>query len=157
MSELVKLAYRGFGGFITVTFIFAFSVTAFALFISSIATIFGAVYVLIDPGILDNVSINFLGERTIEASTASLLLISATIILFVLASFFVGLVLLIGKSALKIDQELGKFVDKTIPSLDGGRTDKYSQLERIGTLRSQGVLSEDEFNKEKAKILQEYE
>ncbi|OLS26802.1 MAG: hypothetical protein HeimC3_06940 [Candidatus Heimdallarchaeota archaeon LC_3] len=157
MSELVKLAYRGFGGFIAVVLIFSFSVTAFALFMSGIGVIFGAIYVLIDPGVLDTISFNFLGSRLDDASIAALLLVVATMILFLVASFFVGLVLLIWKSALKLDEELGKIVDKTIPSIEGGKPDKISQLERLGALRSQGVLSEEEFNKEKAKILQEYE
>jgi hypothetical protein len=156
MSELIKLAYRGFGGFIAVVFMFSFGVTAFALFMAGVGVIIGAVYVFINPSILSDWTFNIGGSHITDPLIVTLALLFATIILFALASLFVGLVLLIGKSALAIDQELGKIVDKSIAPLTSPiKGDKYGQLERLGTLRQQGTITEEEFEKEKAKILQE--
>ncbi|MHA1989446.1 MAG: SHOCT domain-containing protein [Candidatus Hodarchaeales archaeon] len=156
MSELVKLAYRGFGGFIAVVLMFSFGVTAFALFMAGVGVIIGAVYVLINPTIINDWNFNFAGSHITDPLIISLTLLFVTILLFALASLFVGLVLLIGKSALALDQELGKIVDKSIPPLATTiKGDKYHQLERLGNLKQQGIITEDEFNKEKAKLLQE--
>jgi hypothetical protein len=156
MSELVKLAYRGLGGFIAVVLMFSFGVTAFALFMAGVGIIIGAVYVFINPSILNDWTFNIGGSHITDPLIVSLALLFATIILFALASLFVGLVLLIGKSALALDEELGKIVDKSIaPLASATKGDKYSQLERLGALHQQGTITEEEFNKEKAKILQE--
>jgi hypothetical protein len=148
MSELVKLAYRGFGGFIAVVLMFSFGVTAFALFMAGVGVIIGAVYVLINPTIINDWNFNFAGSHITDPLIISLTLLFVTILLFALASLF--------KSALALDQELGKIVDKSIPPLATTiKGDKYHQLERLGNLKQQGIITEDEFNKEKAKLLQE--
>ena len=74
------------------------------------------------------------------------------IVLFVIGGLFTALTFLIAKVSLAIDRELEKMVDANV---GGYRDDKISKLERLGNLKDRGVLSEQEFQKEKAKLLQQ--
>ena len=167
MSEVLKITYRGFGGFILLTLIFAFAVTSLALLISGIAVIALSIYIQISPSILDTITVNLLTTRITNASTASLLLFFTGILIILLGSGFLALTNFIWNYSLRLDRNLSKYVDSNIPKTadllerrKGNQVlttpnDKISKLERLAILKEQGVLTETEFLQEKQLILKE--
>lgn len=157
MSEIIKLGYRSLGGFIAVIFCFAFGVSAITLYFVGAGILALAIFIQLDSSLLETLNVQALGAPITDPTMAAIILIIGAIIVFVVASVFVGLIFLIIKSVGRIDQELSKVVDRNITPIQGLRADKISQLERITKLREKGTLSDSEFEKEKAKIMQQYD
>ena len=169
MSEVIKIAYRGFGGFILFTFILTFAVTSLALLISGIAVIALSIYVLINPDILQTFSVSFFSGRITDPTTASIIVFFSGILIILLGSGFLALTNIIWNYSLKIDKGLASFFDSKVPKtgvlIDRMKgqpathtinpVDKISKLERLAKLKEQGILTENEFQQEKQLILKE--
>ena len=52
------------------------------------------------------------------------------------------------------EEETGYEAGPPAPAQESSSDDRLAQLERLGALRSQGVLSQEEFDAEKARVLQ---
>jgi len=158
MSELVKLAYRSIGGFFAVLLMFIFGATGSVLIFAGAGFVVGAVYMVINPQIIDTLSITRIEFGQINTLTSAdvglavFAFLVVTVVLFVIGSLFIASIFQIAKVSFAIDRELEKMVDANV---GGSRDDKISKLERLGNLKDRGVLSEQEFQKEKAKLLQQ--
>ena len=156
MSELIKFGYKSIGGFFAVLFMFVFGVTAFALILSGALIVTMAIYGTLNPSFFELIPVQVFSSQISDPGVTAFLLLIAAIILIAVGSLFLGLTFLIARSAKIIDQELEKIIDRNIAPLSGSSPpDKISQLERLGNLRDRNVISEAEFQKEKAKILQQ--
>ena len=169
MSEVLKLSYRGIGGFVLLTLIFTFAVTSLALLISGIAVIALSVYIQISPDILQTITVTLFTTRITDAVTASLLTFFSGILLILVGSVFLALTNFIWKYSLRLDKSLSKYVDLNVPKTSAllekrkgdqipvQPQDKLSKLERLASLKQQGILTESEFLQEKQLILKEKE
>ena len=167
MSEILKVSYRGLGGFIVLTLIFAFAVTSLALLISGIAVIALSIYIVINPEILQTITVNFFTSKITDPGTASILVFLAGILVILLGSFFLALTNGIWHYSLKIDRGLSNYFDSTVPRTGEliervkrpneitDPQDKISKLERLAKLKEQGILSDSEFEQEKQLILKQ--
>lgn len=165
MSEVIKLTYRGFGGFIALMLIFTFAVASFAFFISGVAVIALAVYILIDPSILQSINVMFFTQRITDATFGSAISFVLGIFIILLGALFLALTSLIWKYSVKLNAGLTSYVDSNVPKTStlvhrarnpsSEPTDKISKLERLAKLKEQGILTEQEFLQEKQLILKE--
>ncbi|MFX0115289.1 MAG: SHOCT domain-containing protein [Candidatus Hodarchaeota archaeon] len=160
MSELIKVGYRGLGGFFIIIFIFTFGVTGFALLIAGAAVLAFSWIPLAFPEILDDGMMQVGNGTTVEDPfTAFAILLLVAAILLALGGAFSAAAFYTGKGALYLDRGLSHAVDKSVPSIReiaaSKSSDRISRLERLGELRNQGILNEEEFQREKAYILKE--
>lgn len=160
MSELIKAGYRGIGGFFIVIFVFTFGVTGIALLFAGATVLALSWLPLAFPEILDE------GQMQVGNGTAVEDPVLAFVILLLVAAILLGLggafsagAFSIGKGALYLDRGLSQAVDKSVPSIReitaSRSSDRISRLERLGELRDKGLLSEEEFDREKTHILKE--
>jgi len=149
-SGLIKLAYRGVAGFFIILFIFVFGVVGVALgFSGGLVTALSWIP-LAYPEILTQFPIIMMGEQSItDPVLASLVVLIVGLILLAVGFLFLALTYMIGKGAIIVDKELASIVDKAF-----SRKDRVEQLERLAALRDRGVLTEKEFQQEKALILE---
>ena len=164
MSEILKISYRGFGGFLALTLIFSFAVVSFSLIITGVACIALAIFVFINPDILQTVTVNFFNTRITDPTIASGIIFVSAIVLILLGSVFLVLTNGIWNYSLRADKGISRYVDANVPKTgtlinrmrnSPEPTDKISKLERLGKLRQQGVLTEAEFEQEKQLILKD--
>ncbi|MFX0114446.1 MAG: SHOCT domain-containing protein [Candidatus Hodarchaeota archaeon] len=160
MSEVVKTAYRGIGGFFIVIFIFSFGVTGFALLLSGAVVLAISWVPLAFPEVLEEGTWQMGSGSGIEDPIlASSILVFVALLLIALGGLFSALAFYIGKGAIYLDRGLSRAVDKSFPSireLTASRSsDRIARLERLGELRDKGILTEEEFKREKAHILKE--
>ncbi len=152
-SGLVKLAYRGFAGFFVVLMMFIFGVVGISLALAGGLITALSWLPLAYPEMLDNVNIMVIGSRHLtsaDAGIATLALLVAGLILLAVGFLFLAITFFIGKAAIVVDKEVAQIVDKAfIPA----NKDRLSRLERLATLRDKGVLTEEEFQREKVLLL----
>ncbi|MFX0015752.1 MAG: SHOCT domain-containing protein [Promethearchaeota archaeon] len=152
-SGLIKLAYRGVAGFFVLLFLFVFGIVGVALgFAGGLVTALSWIP-LIYPEILVDVPIMVIGNQTIisDPVIASFILLITGLILLAVGFFFLAITYGIGKGAVIVDKELAGIVDK---AFSGSGKDRLSRLERLAALRDSGVLTDKEFEHEKALILE---
>ena len=152
-SGLVKLAYRGFAGFFVVLIVFIFGVVGASLALAGGLVVALCWIPLVYPELLDSFNMVVIGSRALtsaDAGIATLALFVAGIILLAVGFLFLVLTFVIGKGAIKVDKEVAKLVDK---AFDSREKDRLSRLERLAALRESGVLTEQEFQREKDIIL----
>jgi hypothetical protein len=149
-SGLIKLAYRGVAGFFVLLFMFVFGVVGVALgFSGGLVTALSWIP-LAYPEILTQFPVLMIGEQSItDPFLASLVLLIAGLILLAVGFLFLALTYMIGKGAIIVDKELASIVDNAFSGKD-----RVARLERLAALRDRGVLTEKEFEKEKARILE---
>ena len=154
-SGLIKLAYRGVAGFFVLLFIFVFGVVGIALgFAGGLVTALSWIP-LAYPEILTQFSVIMVGEQSItDPVLASLVVLIAGLILLAVGFLFLALTYMIGKGAIIVDKELANIVDN---AFSGSGKDRVARLERLAALRDRGVLTEKEFEQEKALILESHE
>ena len=152
-SGLVKLAYRGFAGFFVILIMFVFGVVGGSLALAGGLVTALCWVPLVYPEMLDSVSIMIGGSTSLtpaDAGLATLALLIAGLILLAVGFLFLAITFMIGKAAIVVDKEVSHIVDKAfIPS----NKDRLSKLERLANLRDQGVLTEEEFQREKGLLL----
>lgn len=152
-SGLVKLAYRGFAGFFVVLMMFVFGVVGVSLALSGGLITALSWIPLAYPELLDNVDIFVIGSRSLtsaDAGLATVALLVAGLILLAVGFVFLVITFVIGKAAIVVDKEVAQIVDKAfIPS----NKDRLSRLERLASLRDKGVLTDEEFQREKEFLL----
>ncbi|MHA2270873.1 MAG: SHOCT domain-containing protein [Candidatus Hodarchaeales archaeon] len=140
MSELIKAGYRGIGGFFIVIFVFTFGVTGIALLISG-AAVLAFSWVPKDPVL------------------AFVILLFIAALLIALGGAFSAGAFYLGKGAIFVDRGLSQAVDRNVPSIReivaSRSSDRITRLERLGELREKGLLTEEEFQREKAHIMKE--
>ncbi|MFW9904260.1 MAG: SHOCT domain-containing protein [Candidatus Thorarchaeota archaeon] len=152
-SGLIKLAYRGVAGFFVLLFIFVFGVVGVALGFSGglITALFWIP--LAYPEILTQFPVIMVGEQSItDPVLASLVVLIVGLILLAVGFLFLALTYMIGKGAIIVDKELASIVDNAFSGKD-----RVGRLERLAALRDRGVLTEKEFEHEKARILEKAE
>ncbi|MFX1538648.1 MAG: SHOCT domain-containing protein [Promethearchaeota archaeon] len=149
-SGLIKLAYRGVAGFFVLLFMFVFGVVGIALgFSGGLVTALSWIP-LAYPEILTQFPIIMVGEQSItDPVLASLVVLIVGLILLAVGFFFLELTYMIGKGAIIVDKELASIVDNAFSGKD-----RVTRLERLAALRDRGVLTEKEFEREKALILE---
>ena len=170
MSEVLKISYRGFGGFLLLSLIFTFATASFAFLVSGVAIIALAIYILINPAFLEVVPVMFISTRITSPLIASALSMVLGIIIILLGSGFLALTNGLWNYGLKLDKGLSRYVDTKVPKTgellervkkttvnhdNEHPRDKISKLERLARLREQGVLTQSEFEQEKQMILKE--
>ena len=152
-SGLVKLAYRGFGGFFVVLIMFIFGVTGASLALAGGLVTALCWIPLAYPELLDNINVMVGGSTPLtsaDAGLATVVLLAAGLILLAAGFLLLAITFLIGKAAIVADREVAHVVDRAFVP---GNKDRLSQLERLANLREQGVLTEEEFQREKGLLL----
>ena len=152
-SGLVKLAYRGFAGFFVVLMMFIFGVVGASLALAGGLTVALSWIPLAYPELLDNMDMVMVGSRSLtsaDAGLATLALFIVGLILLAVGFLFLVMTFVIGKAAIVVDKEVAQIVDRAFIS---SNKDRISRLERLASLREQGVLTEDEFQREKELLL----
>jgi hypothetical protein len=149
-SGLIKLAYRGLAGFFILLLMFVFGVVGVALgFSGGLITALSWIP-LAYPEILTQFPVLMMGEQSItDPVLASLVVLIAGLILLAVGFLFLALTYMIGKGAIIVDKELASIVDNAFSGKD-----RVARLERLVALRDRGVLTEKEFEREKALILE---
>lgn len=152
-SGLIKLAYRGVAGFFVLLFMFIFGAVGIALgFAGGLVTALCWIP-LAYPEILTEVPIMVIGNQSVtDPVIASLALLIAGLILLAVGFFFLAITYVIGKGAVIVDKELANIVDGAFSGKD-----RIARLERLAALRDSGVLTDKEFEREKALILESQE
>ena len=150
-SGLIKLAYRGVAGFFVLLFMFVFGVVGIALgFSGGLVTALSWIP-LAYPEILTQFPVIMMGEQSItDPVFASLLVLLTGIILLAVGFLFLALTYMIGKGAIIVDKELASIVDNAFSGKD-----RIARIERLAALRDKGALTEKEFEREKALILEQ--
>ena len=150
-SGLVKLAYRGLAGFFVVMFLFIFATVGVSLSLAGGLLVALCWIPLAYPEILEAEIITVgVPLTTADAGLAVLVIFLAGLILLVVGFFFLAITYAIAKAAIIVDKEVAQLVDKAfIPS----NKDRLSRLERLAALRDQGVLTDEEFQREKGLLL----
>ena len=152
-SGLVKLAYRGLAGFFVVLLMFVFGVVGVSLALAGGLVTALCWIPLAYPELLDNVNIMVIGSTSLtsaDAGLATVALLAVGLILLAVGFLFLAITYIIGKAAIIVDKEVAHVVDRAFVP---GNKDRLSQLERLANLREQGVLTEEEFQKEKGLLL----
>ncbi|MHA2365963.1 MAG: hypothetical protein ACXAC7_18540, partial [Candidatus Hodarchaeales archaeon] len=109
MSEIIKIAYRSIGGFFAILFMFVFGVVGISLIVSGSVVVAAAIYVVINPKVIDGSDISW-GSRELteaDAGTAFLVLLFVAVVILIIGALFISLTTLIGKASLELDKELG--------------------------------------------------
>jgi hypothetical protein len=148
--SLVKLAYRGFGGFFVALFLFVFFAVGAALsFAGALITAFCWVPIAF-PETLEYMFM-VEGEAVLinDPGLASVILLLIGLLLLGLGFLFLFITYIMGRAAIVVDKSLSRIVDQAFIS----KSDRITQLERLASLREQGILSPEEFMQEKARIL----
>ena len=160
MSEVVKIGYRGFGGFLGFSFLISFAIASLAFFVTGALMIAFSIFVVMEPSILQDISLNVFHTRIYDVGTAFGLIIFVGLLMILLGGVFLALTSYLAKTMFALDRELSLYVDKKVPKtgevidkLKDQKTDKLSELERLARLKESGVLSEEEFQQEKRLIL----
>ncbi|MFX0181671.1 MAG: SHOCT domain-containing protein [Candidatus Hodarchaeota archaeon] len=150
-SGLVKLAYRGLAGFVVVLVMFVLGVTGLAMSFAGGLVLALCWVPMAYPEILTVVDIFEVNNAAVtDPVVASLALLIAGVVLLAVGFLLLALTYIIGKGSIIIDKELSRFVDSAFTT---SSKDRISRLERLASLRERGVLTEEEFEQEKALVL----
>ncbi|MFX0084657.1 MAG: SHOCT domain-containing protein [Candidatus Hodarchaeota archaeon] len=151
-SGLIKLAYRGFAGFFIVLIMFIFGTVGISLALAGGLMVALCWIPLAYPEILEGLPVT-LGNVVLSSADAGLATVAifvAGLVLLAVGFFFLAITFIIGKAAIVVDKEVAQLVDRAfVPN----HKDRLSQLERLAALRNQGVLNEEEFQREKEFLL----
>lgn len=129
---------------------FVFGVTGFALSLAGgLATALCWVPIAF-PDLLD-AEIIWAGSAPVtDPALASLLILIVGLVLLAVGFFLLAITFVIGKAAIVVDKELSSSIDRAFATSGG---DRISRLERLAALRDRGVITPEEFEREKAIIL----
>ena len=147
---LVKLAYRGIVGFILVILLFTFGIVGIALsFVGGLAIAL-CWLPLAFPDLLNNIDVIIIaGQPTNDPLIVTIGFFIAGCILLLFGFVLIFITYWMAKTALIIDQEVSDVIDRVFSS----QKNRVSQLERLANLYERGLLSDQEFQAEKSRIL----
>ena len=147
LGTLIKLAYRGIAGFVAFLLLFTLGITGGALsFAGGLVTALSwlplafpelAAYAFVIDG--EGIFVNNPELAAVVMFIVGLVLLAVGFMLLALTYFF-------GKAVLVVDKEISQMVDKTFVST---ANDRISKLERLALLHERGLLSDEEFEREK--------
>ncbi|MFX0171114.1 MAG: SHOCT domain-containing protein [Candidatus Hodarchaeota archaeon] len=148
---LVKIAYRGLAGFVVVLVMFVLGVTGLAMSFAGGLVLALCWVPLAYPEILTVIDVFEVNNTAVtDPVLASLALLIAGLVLLAVGFLLLAITYVIGKGSIIIDKELSHFVDSAFAT---SNKDRISRLERLASLRDRGILTEEEFEREKALIL----
>ncbi|UCE13485.1 MAG: SHOCT domain-containing protein [Candidatus Heimdallarchaeota archaeon] len=155
-SGLVKLAYRGIAGFFVLLIMFVFGVTGFSLALAGGLIIAFCWIPLAFPELLEDARLVVFDSASgsvpiTDPVVASAILLFVGLILLAVGFLLLAITFVMGKAAIVVDKELSRTVDRTFAS--SGKIDRISRLERLAALLDRGVITPEEFEREKAMIL----
>lgn len=154
-SGLVKLAYRGIAGFFVLLIMFVIGVTGFSLALAGgLITAFCWVPMAF-PELLEDIRFVVFDSASgsvpiTDPVVASAILLFVGLILLAVGFLLLAITFVMGKAAIVVDKELSRTVDRAFAS---GKSDRISRLERLAALLERGVITPEEFEREKALIL----
>jgi len=155
MSELIKLSYRGIGGFVVLLLVFIFGVVGFALAVSGGLITALCWTPLAFPEVIDYSNVEIWGRAVSDPVFITGILLLIGLILLAVGFFFLALAFTIGKASFIVDKELSQAVDRAFGTPRERRDDRIYQLERLAALRDRSVITPEEFEQEKAKIMEQ--
>jgi hypothetical protein len=149
-ASLIKLGYRGIAGFFVGLFLFTLGVTGGALAFSGGVILalswVPAVYPeIVEYGTIEGTGAQFLIDNP-ELLTPLLIVIG--LILVGVGFLLLLLTYTLGKGAIIVDKEISSAIDRNFRSKD-----RLTQLERLANLKDRGVLTEEQFEAERIRIL----
>lgn len=165
MSELVKISYRSFGGFLLLAFVFLFAASSFVFLIGGLSIIGLSFFILVDSRILETIPVMFITTRITDPIIGFLYSLLIGIITTLLGFGFYILTVKLWNYSLRLDRGLSRYIDSKLPkasffknqskksSAQLEQQDKLSKLERLTKLKEQGTVTEAEFEQEKQLIL----
>ena len=147
MSEVVKISYRTFGGFLFLSFIFLFASTSFVFLIGGLFMITFSFLILIYPKLVELVPIWFIETRITDPYVAFLMSIIIGTLVVLLGLGFYILTIKSWNYGLRLDRGISKYVDLKVKhlvpasqdskksSVQSESQDKISKLERLTNLK----------------------
>lgn len=165
MSEVIKISYRSFGGFLFFSFMFLFAASSFVFLVGGIIILGLSVFFLIDPSILEIIPVMFIDTRITDPMSAFIMGLIIGIFVVLLGLGFYVLTIRTWNYGLRLDRGLSKYVDSKLPqashllkrsnkvSDQRELPDKLSKLERLANLKEKGTITDSEFEQEKQLIL----
>ncbi len=151
-SGLIKLAYRGFAGFFVILIMFIFGTVGISLALAGGLMVALCWIPIAYPEILESlpVTVGNVVLSSADAGFATVVIFVVGLVLLAVGFFFLAITFIIGKAAIVVDKEVAQVVDRAfVPA----QKDRLSQLERLAALRNQGILTDDEFQREKELLL----
>jgi len=129
MSEIIKVGYRGIGGFFVIIFIFTFGVVGIALLGAGAGVLAFSWVPLAFP---EAVHLEESESPWNDPVFASLAMLLVAVILIPLGAAFAAIAFYIAKGAIYLDRSLSQAVDKSVPSVReitaGRSSDRISLL-----------------------------
>ena len=149
-ASIIKLGYRGIGGFFVGMFLFTLGVTGGALAFSGGVILALCWIPLVYPEIVEYGTVEGTGAQFLIDNPELLtpLLIVIGIILVGVGFFLLLLTYSLGKGAIIVDKEISTAIDRNFRSKD-----RLSQLERLANLKERDVLTQEQFESERTRIL----
>ncbi len=149
-ASLIKLGYRGIGGFFVGLIMFTLGVTGFALALAGGIILALSWIPLVFPEVVNSMTIEGVGAQIFidNPGLVTPLLIVIGIILVAVGFLLLLLTYSMGKGAIIVDKEISSSIDRNFRSKD-----RISQLERLGALKEKGILTQEQFEAERTKIL----
>ena len=153
MKELLKFLIRLVGGFILFTIVFPIGVTGFALSFAGLLVAVLCWVPMAFPELLDaEFTMTAIGiTPTPEFAMVVMLVVGIT--LLVVGICLVILSYYIIKGSLAVDKSMSRAVDEAWG--ESHQPNKLSQLEQLSILRAKGVLTDEEFDREKSILLRQ--
>ncbi|MHA1977044.1 MAG: SHOCT domain-containing protein [Candidatus Hodarchaeales archaeon] len=149
-ASIIKLGYRGIAGFFVGLFIFTLGVTGVALAFAGGVVLALSWIPLVYPEIVEYGTIEGIGAQFLidNPELVTPLLIVIGIILVGVGFLLLLLTYTLGKGAIIVDKEISSAIDRNFSSKD-----RLSQLERLANLKERGILTEEQFEAERTRIL----
>ena len=158
MSELVKITYKGVGGFFLFFILLTFGITGIILALAGglIAALSWIPFVF--PELLAETEIIFFTETITDPGLIFIVLLFTGFLLTLVGAIFIWLTVYIRRAADVIDEEISSAIDANLPTIKEIRTKEASDgrvhsIERLANLHEKGYLTKEEFDSEKQKVL----
>lgn len=149
-ASVIKLGYRGIAGFFVGLFMFTLGITGGALAFSGGVVLALSWVPLVYPEIVEYGTIEGTGAQFVidNPELVTPLLIVIGIVLIGVGFLLLLLTYSIGKGAIIVDKEISSAIDRNFRSKD-----RLSQLERLADLKERGILTNEQFEAERTRIL----
>ena len=115
MSEVIKISYRSFGGFLFLSFIFLLAASSFTFLASGIIIVALSFFIVVDPRLLEVIPIMFIDTRIIDSTSAFFMIITIGVIVILLGLGFYILTIRLWNYGMQLDKGISKYVDSKVP------------------------------------------